>query len=253
MSFKFARWAMLLLLMGALGACGPEPTPTPVPTATAIPTATPVPATATPTAIPTATATATLTRVPPTPTITSTPTRTATPNPRDLLVSAFAGAMQKLKSYNVHVVEEGRKIAVILPDRFFQYESDIMVRIGPTVYMYDIKGQVVSRNLPTPFFDRVNLNTIRDEILQIKQATALPPTKLDNVDCIGFQTTFIRTGTQPPKTPNVPAPTVTIQQPVQVWLTAKDNFPKQINFGAPNPLTLIFNEYNEDYVIEPLR
>lgn len=253
MNFKLARAALLSLLIILLGACAsaPTPTPTPVPTATAIPTATPVPATATPTVPPTATATATPTRVPPTLTVTPTLTRTPTPSPRDLLVNAFTSAVQKIKTYTVRVIEEGRYIAVVLPDRYFQIESDQVMKVGPTVYFYDIQGQLVTRNLPTPYFDRVNLNNLRDQVLQIKQATTLPPATIDGVQCIGYQTTFTLMRTEPPKTPGATPQVTTMNQTVNIWLSTKDGFPKQITLGAPTSLTMIFADINEKIEITP--
>ncbi|MBI5303026.1 MAG: hypothetical protein HY868_12890 [Chloroflexi bacterium] len=249
MNFGMLRSAVLILLTLVLGACGPEPTPTPVPTATSIPTATLVPGTPTPTSTPTLTPTVTTTRVPPTPTATPTPTFTPTPNPRDLLVNAFSSAVQKTKTYMVRVVEEGRLIAVVLPDRFLQLESDYFLRIGATTYFYDPAGKLVARNAPAPFFDRVDLRILRDHVLQIKQATALPPTTIDGVPCIGYQTTFAVSRPELPKTPGPTPQMVTVNQPVKIWISTKDGFPKQINLGDPTPLTLIFSDFNDQFEI----
>lgn len=162
-------------------------------------------------------------------------------------------AAQKTKSYSVRVVEEGRNIAVILPDRYYQFQSEIFVKIGPTVYFYDFLGKVIVRNQPTPFFDRVNLNNLRDQIIQVKQASVLPNLTIDNLPCIGYQTSIVVPHAQPPKTPGPTPQIVNVNQPVKVYFTAKDGYVKQMSFGDPNPLTLIFDEFNEDFVINPLQ
>jgi hypothetical protein len=119
------------------------------------------------------------------------------------------------------------------------------------VYVYDFKGQLVARNQPTPFFDRVNLHILRDQVLQIKQATPVAPATIDSVPCLGYQTSFVMLRTEIPKTPGGTPQITSVNQPVTIWLSTKDGLPKQITFGAPAPLTLIFKEFNEDYVINP--
>ncbi len=253
MNLKLVLVAVLVLGVLSVSACTPEPTPTPTPapTATTVPTATRVPPTLVPTAIPTMTSTATATRIPATPTATATITLTPTPNPRDALVNAMTSAVQKTKSYSVRIVEEGRNIAVVLPDRFYQFESDVLIKIGGTVYFYDFSGKLMGRNQPTPFFDRVNLHLLRDQVIQVKQATTLPPTAIDGVQCVGYQTTFVQTLVQPAKTPGATPQSTQVNQPVKVWFSTKDGSVKQINLGEPNARTLIFADFNEDFVINP--
>jgi len=252
MAGKFISiFALALIALGA-SACG-LPTAPVVPTVALPPTQ--VPPTALPTvppatAIPTATFTPTLTRIPPTATTTPTRTITPTPNPKTTLLNTLNAAIPSVKTYRVRVVEEGRFIGVVLPDRFQELENDFLMKIGPTLYRYGVTGELQTLNVPTPYFDRTNLLWWRDRLNQVTQVTTLPPTTIDKVPCIGFATNFVVTQIIPPKTPGPTPQTAQINQPIKVWL-ASDGLPRRIEMGAPTPLTINFMDYNDAIEINP--
>ncbi|MBI5651318.1 MAG: hypothetical protein HZC40_12885 [Chloroflexi bacterium] len=252
MIFKSISFLTLALIAIGVSACGsptaPVATTAPIPPTQVPPIAQPTlpPATA----IPTVTFTPTLTRVPPTATTTPTRTLTPTPNPKTTLLNTLNAAIPSVKTYRVRVVEEGRFIGVVLPDRFQELENDFLMKIGPTLYRYDFAGTLQTFNMATPFFDRTNLLWWRDRLNQVTQVTTLPPTTIDKVPCVGFATNFVVTQIIPPKTPGPTPQTTQINQPVKVWL-ASDGLPRRVEMGAPTPLTINFMDYNEAFEINP--
>lgn len=254
MNLKFVVIVGLSVLAAFGVACSsPTPIPTPVPTLAPV-VATPVPATATPTILPTATQIPSATRVPPTLTPTATPTQTPPPDPKNLLLAAMNLAIPKLKTYRVEMVEEGRDIEVVLPDRFRQVGWDPIVKIGGTYYSYDFTGKPFTRPAGNvSFFDRANLIWFRDQFTQTPKVSALGPATIGGVLCIGYGTTFIAAQVSPPKSPDATPVVTQIAQPIKIWFGVQDGFPRRIEMGAPLPLTINFLDFNAQIQIDPLK
>ena len=127
----FARFWMVLValgLMGALAACGSEdPTPTPVPTATAVPTATPTatpaPPTATPTPLPPGVT------PPPTPTLAPTPTPAPTATPDESFPAKWEQLIADAQAEGKIVFSLGGSDSRHIRDTLAEFQKKFDIRI----------------------------------------------------------------------------------------------------------------------------
>jgi hypothetical protein len=236
-------------------ACGTGSAPTPAPTSTTIaiakptlivqvtPSLTPIPASPTP--LPSATAR-------PNPSVTPTRTLTPTPNLKDTLMAAFAKALANLKTYRVEVPEENRYLAVQLPDRIMQEGIDSYVKIGGTVWRYNLRGQLQAGNAGSlPFLDRANLLWLRDQFAQSSQVVLLGPGTADGVPCIGYSANMSATKVIPSQTPGAPPAVTQVSQPIKIWFATTDGFPRKVEMGPPTSITMNFFDLNEPIEIVP--
>lgn len=227
-------------------------TPTVVMMPTPIVQATPVPPSPTPIKSPTSLSTLPTATVPSSRTTVPAVTLTATPSPKDMLMAAFAKALAGLKTYRVEVPEEGRYIAVKLPDAVLQEGADYILKIGSTVWSYSASGSVrVSRNASVPFLDRANLNWLRTEFSKSPQIVLLGPGTAEGVPCIGYSGNFTVTKISPPKTPGGQSEITQVPQVVKIWFATGDGFPRRIEMGAPTAITMNFFDFNEPIDIQP--
>jgi hypothetical protein len=260
------NWIRFGLILGVIGltivlttACGASeavpaaPTAIPTPVVQVAPSLTPIaPAPiATPTRVVTPTLGATR-AVTPTLGTTRTVTLTPTPSPKDMVMAAFAKALTSLKTYRVEVPEEGRYIAVQLPDRMYQEGLDGFLKIGGTAWRRDVTGKVISG--PTgsvPFLDRANLIWLRDQFAKSSQATLLGPGMAEGVPCIGYSINVTMTKQLPPKTPGGPPEVSQLSQVVKIWFANADGYPRRVDMGPPTSITENFFNFNEPFDVNP--
>ncbi|MBM3128360.1 MAG: hypothetical protein FJ009_06950 [Chloroflexi bacterium] len=234
------------LVIACDGATSPPPTvpptliPTPIPVQVA-PSLTPVRPTV---ALPSATVPPARTNAP------ATATLTATPNTKTQVQAAFTKALASLKTYRIEVPQEGRYIAVVLPDRFWQEGGDTVIKIGGTIWATSMTGWRMGSGT-TPYFDRANVNWYKDLFAQSNQVTLLGPGTAEGVPCIGYAATMPMVKADPPKTPGG-TPTISqVQMQVKLWFATGDGYPRRADFGAPLSLTVNFFDFNEPIVINP--
>jgi hypothetical protein len=255
---RVAKQAIALAAFGLsmflLAACGPSNSPAATPTAqaqaTAVLAANPTPSPA-PSVAPTSA-----------PSPTKAPSATATPSAKDMLSAALASAVSKLKTYRVIEVQDGRKIEVIMPDRFMAWEPyPPIVKIGGTIWMYR-NGMVVTYNqLSVPYFDIADIAWIKQEMSKAPQVVLLGPTAVDispvakdKVPSVGYSASILFVRVSPPKTPGGTPVATKLDQPVKIYFSASDGFPVRVELGAPNPQTIIFYDHNQKIdPIEPLQ
>ncbi|MCI0476338.1 MAG: hypothetical protein L0Y55_08825 [Anaerolineales bacterium] len=251
---NLARISIALGIIGLLAAlvtaCGsggtatpvvPTLPPTPIPVQVA-PSLTPIPRTAT--ALPSAT-TAPVVRTN-VPTVAFTPT----PNTKNLVQAAFTKALASLKTYRVEVPQEGRYIAVVLPDRFFQEGADSVIQISGRVWAISMNGWRIGSG-SMPYFDRANVNWYQNLFAQSAQVTLLGPGTAENVPCIGYAATMPMMKADPPKTPGATPVVSQVQMQIKLWFATGDGYPRRADFGAPLSLTVNFFDFNEPIVINP--
>ena len=167
-------------------------------------------------------------------------------------MAAFAKALTTLKTYRVEVPEEGRYIAVQLPDRMYQEGLDNFLKIGGTGWTHDAKGQLISSPVGSvPFLDRANLIWLKDQFAKSSQATLLGPGMAEGVPCIGYSISVTVTKQSPPKTPGGPPEVSQLPQPVKIWFANADGYPRRVDIGPPTSITENFFNFNEAFDITP--
>jgi hypothetical protein len=167
-----------------------------------------------------------------------------------MLLAAFTKALASLKTYRVEIPQENRYIAVQLPDRFVQEGMGGIVKIGDRLWVASPWGLRIGSG-STPFFDRANINWYKDQFAQSSQVVLLGPGTAEGVACIGYSANFTMTKANPPKTPGGTPEISQIPVPVKIWFATVDGYPRRIEIGPPQSLTINFFDLNDPFTIVP--